>query len=228
MLPALHERSEVREIDGFDLLSERGECPPSPDFYNLSRAPLDIRHGVPEFSAHQLARSLPLGEPRLYPVALPSVAIVNLLRRYRTRLREKARQNLPPRDGSIDRSVAQHIRDESCRVLLDQLCRSTHTRQRFRTERGDVARIRLCQNEAPLLCFPLRRAGSRSRGDLPAVRRTDRRARLLPPWQSVPALLRRSDHRLCPTGAPARRSFERAAPLPYRVALPVSARLLPA
>jgi hypothetical protein len=36
MLPALHERSEVREIDGLDLLSERGECSPSPDLYDLS------------------------------------------------------------------------------------------------------------------------------------------------------------------------------------------------
>ena len=155
MLPTLHEGCEVRELHGLDLLPECGKCAPPSNLDEPSRAPLDVLQFPSEFSANELTRCFPLGEPRLDPIRLPAIPVVNLGDRDRTRLSEKTRQNLAARYRGIDRGMQQNIRHESWSLLLDQLGRSTHSLQILRPECRDISRIGLGQDEAPFFC-PLR------------------------------------------------------------------------
>src|SRR2546423_9906206 len=96
MLPPLHEGSEGRKLDRFDLLSQCSQRASTTDLHDPSRAPLDVLDLAPELSSHQLASSFPLGQPRFDPVAWPAVAPVNLERCYWPRLSDESGENLSP------------------------------------------------------------------------------------------------------------------------------------
>src|SRR3954462_5947099 len=103
MLPSLHERGKNGKLDGFDLLAQRSQRAPAADLYDASGAPLDEPHFPPELPANELAGALPLREPRLDPLTLPTVTIVHFERSHGPRLRQKPRKNFAPGDGRIDR-----------------------------------------------------------------------------------------------------------------------------
>ena len=77
---------------------------------------------------------------------------MNFLNRHWTGLREKACKNFPTCNRRIDRSKTEHVRNQGRRILLNQLGSSAHSGQLLGTERRNVARICLRQNEAPLPC----------------------------------------------------------------------------
>src|ERR1700730_2012721 len=151
MLPALHERREVRKLDGLDLLPQRGERPPASDLDHPSGAPFEILNLTPEFSAYQLAGSLPLSEPGFDPLDWPSIATVDLLNGHRSGLCQEARENFPACDRSVDGCITQNFRNHSFGVLLDQLGSTAHPRQLLGPEGRDVTQICFRQNEAPFL-----------------------------------------------------------------------------
>ena len=67
-------------------------------------------HLAPELASNELARSLPLNQPLLDPLPLPTVASVNFERGYRSGLRKKSRQNLAPRCRGIYDGLSQDLR----------------------------------------------------------------------------------------------------------------------
>jgi len=149
VLPSLHECGEVRQLHRFDLLPEGREGASASYLDHPTGAPLDILQLPPEFSANELARFFPLGEPRFDPIRFPAVAVMNFGDTDWTGLSEKARQNLAARYRWVDRGLEQNIGDQRRRLVLNQLGRSTNALQLLHPERRDVSRIDLGQNEAP-------------------------------------------------------------------------------
>ena len=153
MLPSLHEGREDRKLYRLDLFPERRQRASTTDLDDPSRAPLDVLHLAPEFTADQLPGALPLGKSRLDPLALPTVATVHFQRGHRPGLRQESRQDFAPRNGRIDRGMSQNVGYEAGRVLLIQGHRPTHVAQLLLAESGHVAWKGLGENEAPFSRF---------------------------------------------------------------------------
>src|SRR5690242_21455479 len=97
MLPAVHERLELRQIHRFDLLAQGIKRTAAPNLHHSSRAPLPIAYLATAFSAYQLACALPLSESRLDPPLIPLIPLVNLLARYWSGFRLESRQHFASR-----------------------------------------------------------------------------------------------------------------------------------
>src|SRR2546423_3764275 len=149
MLPSLHEGCKDRKLYRLDLFAQRRQRASTTDLDDPPRAPLEVLHLAPELAANQLPGALPLGEPRLDPLALPTVATVHFQRGHRPGLRQESRQNFAPRNRRVDRGMSQNIGHEAGRVLLIQGHRPAHVAHLLLAESGHVAWKGLSVDEAP-------------------------------------------------------------------------------
>src|SRR3954468_11770950 len=151
MLPSLHERGEVRKLHGFDLLAQSRERATSANLDHAPRAPFQVLDFSPELPSYQLAGPFPLYQSRLDPFVGPSVTVVPPRHRDGSRLGQKPREDLPTSHRLIHDSAAQYRGNEPGSVTLLEAGTTARARHGVRAECRHVSRIRLGQNEAPLL-----------------------------------------------------------------------------
>src|SRR4029078_2631039 len=130
MLPSLHELRKCSNVDCFDLLSERSKRSPARNFSNTARTPLRISVLTPESTSNELSGSLPFRKPHFDPALVPSISLVDLLHRHRTRKRNEERENLSSRCRS------SHHRFTQCR-------RNIRGTKSFASKRGHIPWIGL-------------------------------------------------------------------------------------